>query len=118
MRTTRLDLAPSLRIWVRLILYSLQLTASLWLAYELRFDFVLSHQAQYERLIVLVWLVPVQLILLGLFQQLTPLLGYFSTPDLARIFHALTISVAIASGIWIFAGAGYSPPRSVMIIDF
>jgi FlaA1/EpsC-like NDP-sugar epimerase len=103
---------------VRLILYSLQLAASLWLAYELRFDFDLSHQAQSERLIVLAWLVPAQLIFLALFQQMTPLLGYFSTPDLARIFHALTLSALISLGVWVFAGAGYAPPRSVMIIDF
>ena len=42
MKTSRLDLSPALRIWVRLVLYTVQLVASLWLAYDLRFDFVLT----------------------------------------------------------------------------
>jgi FlaA1/EpsC-like NDP-sugar epimerase len=112
-----MDMPPALRIWVRLLLYASELAASLWLAYELRFDFMVGPVSGHERLVVLLWLVPLQLVLLALFHQLSPLLGYFSTPDLARMFYALIISAGVAMGVWLALGAGYAPPRSVILID-
>jgi FlaA1/EpsC-like NDP-sugar epimerase len=118
MNTQILDLSSRVRFWVLLLLYATELTASLWLAYELRFDFLVEAAFQKERLFVLCWLIPLQLILLGLFHQLNTLLGYFSTPDLARMFHALTISAIIALIVWIAWGAGFAPPRGVIALDF
>jgi FlaA1/EpsC-like NDP-sugar epimerase len=118
MKTHYFDMAQRNRFWVLLLLYMIELTASLWLAYELRFDFVIAPEFRDERLFVLFWLIPLQLVLLGLFQQLTPLLGYFSTPDLARMFHALFISSAIVLVVWIIWGEGYAPPRGVIALDF
>jgi FlaA1/EpsC-like NDP-sugar epimerase len=103
---------------VLLLVYALELTASLWLAYELRFDFAVEPKFQSERVFVLCWLIPVQLILLGLFHQLNTLLGYFSTPDLGRMFHALTISAVIALFVWTIWGEGTAPPRGVIGLDF
>jgi hypothetical protein len=117
MRTPLMDMPPALRISVRLLLYASELAASLWLAYELRFDFTVGPVSAQERLVVLLWLVPLQLVLLALFLQLSPLLGYFSTPDLARMFYSLVISAAMAMGAWLALGAGYAPPRSVILID-
>src|SRR5450631_4822229 len=101
MKTRYFDLVQRNRLWVLLVLYSIELTASLWLAYELRFDFMVDSHYREERLFVLFWLIPLQLLLLGLFQQLTPLLGYFSTPDLARMLQAMAISAIAVSAIWI-----------------
>jgi len=112
------DYSPPVRVWLLFLLCSAELTASLWMAYELRFDFVVPQAAQQERLVVLLWLVPMQLILLGLFQQFTAALGYFSTPDLARVFHALTIGSALAVLAWVVWGAGVAPPRGVIVLDF
>jgi len=106
------------RVWILLLFYAAELTASLWLAYELRFDFLVEPAFQQERLVVLLWLVPLQLVLLGLFHQLTPLLGYFSTPDLARMFHALLVGAAVAVLAWWGFGAGLVPPRGVIVGDF
>src|ERR1035441_11045887 len=114
MKTSRLLELPSrTRFWVLLFRSALELTASLWLAYELRFDFLVESKFQHERLFVLCWLIPLQLILLGLFPQLNTLLGYFSTPDLARMFYALTISAVIMVVIWGVWGEGAAPPRGV-----
>jgi FlaA1/EpsC-like NDP-sugar epimerase len=118
MKKFRLDLSPPKRFLVLLLLYAIELTASLWLAYDLRFDFMVEPAFYQERYFVLLWLVPLQLILLGLFHQLTPLLGYFSTPDLARMFHALFISSVITVIVWIAWGAGFAPPRGVIAMDF
>jgi len=118
MKLNLYDYSPPVRVWVLLCIYTSQLCASLWFAYELRFDFSMDSAAQQERLFVLIWLVPVELAMLALFHQLTPLLGYFSTPDLARIFHSLFISGAVAVVVWIFAGAGFAPPRGVIVMNF
>ena len=108
MKKFRLDLSPPKRLLVLLLLYASELAASLWLAYELRFDFTVDAASRQERYFVLLWLVPLQLVFLGLFHQLTPLLGYFSTPDLGRVFHALTISSIIAAIIWGVWGTGFA----------
>jgi len=113
-----LDLSAPTRFWVLLFVYAAELTASLWLAYELRFDFMVEPNFQKERLFVLCWLIPLQLLLLGLFHQLNTILGYFSTPDLARMFHALTISAVIAMVVWGVWGVGAAPPRGVIVLDF
>ena len=118
MKILRLELSPPLRFWLLLFVYALELTACLWLAYELRFDFMVEPQFQSERLFVLCWLVPLQLVLLGLFHQLNTLLGFFSTPDLARMFHALSISCIIAFVVWGIWGKGVAPPRGVIALDF
>lgn len=118
MKTHYFDLAQRNRFLVLLLLYTIELTASLWLAYELRFDFMVAPEFRAERLFVLFWLVPLQLIFLGLFQQLTPLLGYYSTPDLARMFHALTISSILVLIVWMLWGEGFAPPRGVIALDF
>jgi FlaA1/EpsC-like NDP-sugar epimerase len=118
MKKLRLDLSLPKRFALLFLFYALELTASLWLAYDLRFDFMVDPATYQERYFVLLWLVPLQLILLGLFHQLTPLLGYFSTPDLARMFHALFISSVIALIVWIVWGEGFAPPRGVIAMDF
>ena len=119
MKASRLlELSLRTRFWVLLFVYAAELTASLWLAYELRFDFMVEAKFQQERLFVLCWLIPLQLILLGLFHQFSTLLGYFSTPDLARMFHSLTISCLIALVVWGVWGAGFAPPRGVIVLDF
>ena len=118
MKINLFDYSPPVRIWILLLLYAVELFASLWLAYELRFDFMVEPAYQHERLFVLLWLVPLQLILLGVFHQLNALLGYFSTPDLARMFHALIISMLAAGAVWVIWGTGFAPPRGVIVLDF
>ena len=118
MKINLFEYSPPVRIWVLFMLYTAELCASLWMAYELRFDFMVDPASQQERLFVLIWLVPLQLLLLGLLHQLDSLLGYFSTPDLARMFHALTISMAGAIVVWLIWGTGFAPPRGVIVLDF
>jgi len=113
-----LELSPERRFALLLFLYASELTASLWLAYELRFDFVVDLSYQHERVFVLLWLIPLQLFLLSFFHQLRTLLEYFSTPDLARMFQALSISSLVAAAFWIWPGPGFTPPRGVIVLDF
>src|SRR4029077_16752232 len=85
MRLNIFDYPAPFRVWVLVVLYTIQLSASLWVAYEVRFDFMVDSAFQQERILVLLWLIPLEVVLLSLFHQLRPLLGYFSTPDLARM---------------------------------
>jgi FlaA1/EpsC-like NDP-sugar epimerase len=110
--------SPRTRALLLLVIYALELMASLWLAYELRFDFDVDDASRSQRIFVLLWLVPLELVLLGVFYQLTPLLGYFSTPDLSRVFHALAISALIALLGWLGLGITYAPPRGVIVMNF
>lgn len=118
MKLNIFDYSPPVRVWLLFLLYATELTASLWMAYELRFDFVVPEAMQHERFLVLLWLVPLQLILLGLFQQLNAALGFFSTPDLARMFHALTLASMVVVVVWIVGEPGFAPPRGVIVVDF
>src|SRR2546428_13338199 len=106
MKLNLFDYSPPVRVWLLLLLYATELAASLCMAYDLRFDFMVDPASQHERLIVLLRLVPLQLILLALFHQLTPLLGYFSPPDVARMCHAPTISAVAAMIAWVVWGGG------------
>jgi len=114
MKNFHLDFSPWQRQLLLLVLYTAELSASLWIAYDLRFDFAVDH----ERYFALLWLVPLQLTMLGMFHQLRPLLAYFSTPDLGRMFHALFISSVITLIVWITWGGGFAPPRGVIVMDF
>jgi FlaA1/EpsC-like NDP-sugar epimerase len=118
MKLNIFDYSAPFRVWMLIVLYTVQLAASLWVAYEVRFDFVVEAAFQHERIVVLLWLIPLEVILLALFHQLHPLLGYFSTPDLARVFHALFISTCIAGVVWYIWGEGYAPPRGVIALNF
>jgi len=118
MRLNLFDYSQSIRVWVLLLAYTAQLSASLWIGYELRFDFAVTPEAQAERLFVLCWLVPLEVLLLAVFHQLNSLLGYFSTPDLARMFHALFLSAILAGVVWLCVGAGFAPPRGVIVMNF
>jgi len=117
-KTVSLDASQSRRFMVLLLLYALELSASLWLAYALRFDFLVAPNYQQERFLVFLWLVPLQLVLLGAFRQLNTLLAFFSTPDLVRMFQALSIPSLVAVAVWLGWGQGYAPPRGVIVLDF
>jgi len=118
MKKFHLNFSPPQRLVLLLFLYSAELTASLWMAYDLRFDFVVDPASCQERYFVLIWLVPLQLVLLGIFYQLRPLLAYFSTPDLRRMFHALFFSLIVSLVVWMVWGEGFAPPRGVLAMDF
>ena len=118
------DLSNSapVRTLVLLALYATALAGSLWLAYELRFDFNVPADIdpvnfQSQRIVVLLWLVPLKLILLAALRQFAPLLSYFSVPDLSRLSYALGLSSVLLWGIRVQAGLIYGPPKGVILVD-
>ncbi len=98
--------------------YSAIFVVSLWVAYLLRFDFHISPQYRYELLLSYTWVLPLKLGLLFGFRQFAGLLSYFSTPDLWRIFCALSLGSLAIAVMWWLPLVEAVPPRSVIMADF
>jgi FlaA1/EpsC-like NDP-sugar epimerase len=99
-------------------LYVTALSLSLWLGFCLRFDFAIQPE-DYGRLITsLLWIIPLKLFLLYYFGQFKGLLGYFSIPDLHRLFGALGTAAVIEVFVWLLLHGQNMPPRGVILADF
>ena len=109
---------PILRTAVLLIIYTAISIVSLYMGFELRYDFVVPDDAQRLRLQVISWIVPLKLSLLVLFGQLGGLLTYFRMPDLYRILGALLLTSGIVLALRFIAGGAGCPPRGVILTDF
>ena len=106
------------RTIVLIVTYTVISTASLYIGFELRYDFILPDHAQRLRLEVLYWTIPLKLSLLVLFGHFSGLLTYFRLPDLSRIVGALSLNAVILLGIWFIADGEGCPPRGVILADF
>lgn len=101
-----------------LVAYAVILAASLYLAYEVRFDFSVPAEFQQDRLKWLKYVVLTKLVLLVLLRQTGSVLRYFSIPDLLRIGVAMAAaSVLMIASRWLHGGT-YIIPRGVMLVDF
>jgi FlaA1/EpsC-like NDP-sugar epimerase len=106
------------RVTVLTLGYTAIITLSLFLAYELRFDFRMP-TSEIDRLgRVFWWLIPLKIVLLLLFRQFEGLLSYFSVPDLRRILYANAVASAILVFVWFYTHGAYAPPRGVILADF
>jgi FlaA1/EpsC-like NDP-sugar epimerase len=98
--------------------YTAILSLSLWLAYQIRFDFGVPADLKTTLPFVILWVVAFKLVLLFLFGQYSGILTYFSVPDLQRIFIALAVgSFGMGLVRWT-EGVMAAPPRGVIVIDF
>lgn len=97
--------------------YTAGLSVSLWLAFQLRFDFAVAPEYLVHFDWMLVSLVAVKLILLLILGQFGSLLSYFGFHDLGKILAVCAISAALALAVWFTAGLPYAPPRAVIVTD-
>jgi len=104
---------------------------SLWFAYELRFageDAGAQHQAAeaylyLQRPHALLWLIPLKVLLLGLWGQFRGVFYYFRLPDAFRMGLALFTATVVALLIAAVFGTGqptetFDVPRGVLLVDF
>ncbi|HXJ72375.1 MAG TPA: polysaccharide biosynthesis protein, partial [Candidatus Dormibacteraeota bacterium] len=104
---------------VRLVLaYVAALLGSLWLSYQLRFDFAVPEDTERTFLLVFGWVISFKLVCLWRFRQFDVLLDYFSVPDFSRLFWVLFAMCLVVLGVSTHLGSDYAPPRSVVLIDF
>ena len=107
----------NLRALLLLSLYSAVLAGSLYLAFQLRFDFDPSPYWQRYPLGLLLTL-GVTLPLLWVFGQFRSLLSFFGVPDLGRILTATGVANLTMLLVWYTGSAEITPPRAVIILNF
>lgn len=101
-----------------IVLYVLTLAVCRYVAYEIRFDFLVPLEFQQERLFSLALTLPIKLGFLLLFRQFGSLLTYFSVPDLLRIALAMASANAVSYLLRYGIDPGVLTPRGVVLIDF
>jgi FlaA1/EpsC-like NDP-sugar epimerase len=94
------------------------LAGSLWLGYQLRFDFAVPREVEEVALWASLWVVGLKLFCLWRFRQFQVLLKYFSISDFTSLFWALFTSSLFVYGISSHLGWAHAPPRSVVVADF
>lgn len=125
----------AVKICSLILVYTFIACFSLWLAYQLRFDFFIDGRAsdsEYRDRIpyVILWVALLKLITLFFIRQYSGLISYFGTPDIVRIAKALVVTSAIIGVIRIAivnyympiqepqVASYYVPSRGIILIDF
>jgi FlaA1/EpsC-like NDP-sugar epimerase len=102
--------------------YVVLLMACLWFSYELRFDFKVDPDWQTPRLVQMIWVVPLELILLYIFGQFRGFLSYFRLPDLLRLAWAFGVTSVSLVALWLvfnhYQRDHAVPPRAVIVMNF
>ncbi len=125
MKLSSIKLSRLERQLLLLFVYTVVLSLSFLLAYQIRFEFVVPNE--YQRHYVRIWavVVIVKLLCLWLFGQFASLLTYFSLPDLRRVALATVLPFV---GLLAWWELGWAPlntpathlptvPRGVIIVD-
>jgi FlaA1/EpsC-like NDP-sugar epimerase len=112
------DAAHNRRTALLASIYAAVICASLYLAYELRFDFIVPEPQQQERMRLLPVVVGVKVIALIAARQLGTLLTYFSIPDLIRLFWAMGASSILLLLPRVTGISEFGVPRGVVLADF
>src|SRR5437016_4738559 len=105
------DVAPLRRIAFLAAIYVGIASFSFYLAYELRFDFLVPEVMQQERVRLLAFVVGVKLVALICARQLASLMTYFSIPDLLRLFWAMGAASGMLLLVRLMAGQMFAVPR-------
>lgn len=105
------------RSLVALVAYCVILTASFYVAYEIRFDFTVPPEFQQERLRLIKYAVLIKVILLVLSRQVGSVLRYFSIPDVLRIGGSMAVASAVLFVPRLVSAPGYIFPRGVLLAD-
>jgi len=117
MGTSFWDLDKHRRVFTLTVAYAMVLAASLYLAYELRFDFLVPDNFQAGRLMVLLVVVGIKLFALLWMRQLDTMVTYFSVPDLVRIVLAMAAAAVILMVLRSINTPVVFVPRGVLLID-
>src|SRR5260221_13629727 len=94
------------------------LAGSLWLGYEVRFNFAVPEDTERTFPLVCAWLVAFKLLCLWRLRQFDAFLGYFSLPDFSRLAWVLFATSLLAFGVSTQLGSDYAPPRGVVLGGF
>jgi FlaA1/EpsC-like NDP-sugar epimerase len=111
--------AGSRRIVALALIYGGIAAVSFYLAYEIRFDFLIPENFQQERLRLIGLAVALKILALIATRQLGSMVAYFSIPDLMRMFWGMVVASALLFCVRFFGtGDLVGPPRGVLLTDF
>ena len=99
-------------------LYSAAMGASIWLAYQLRFDFNVEADLRGTFVEIILAVVAIKLLSLLIFRQFDTLLSYFGLADAQRMLLAMGAADLLLLVIRLAKGVTIGPPRSVILTDF
>lgn len=101
-----------------LAIYGFALIVSLWLSYQLRFDFHVGLREYAEFVRCLPWIILPQLMLLIWRAQLRGLMSYFSLPEVRRTGSALGLALGVQAVLAFLSRGRLVPLSSVVLIQF
>jgi FlaA1/EpsC-like NDP-sugar epimerase len=103
---------------VLLAAYALICALCRYVAYELRFDFIVPQEYQVGRITSIAINLPLKLGCLYLFGQFSTMLSYFSLPDLVRLAGAMLSANVVSYLVWGALFDTVITPRGVVLVDF
>jgi FlaA1/EpsC-like NDP-sugar epimerase len=106
------------RILAILLVYSVELGAAFWLAYELRWDFAIPEIYRRQLLLLIVPVVLCKLVVLNAHGQFRSILSYFGLADLGGVVVAMGFQSALMLLLWYVSSITAAPPRGVILMDF
>jgi len=98
--------------------YGIIITISFYLAYEVRFDFIVPASYQRDRLHYIVPVVVLKLAALFLAGQFGSVMTYFSIPDLLKLVWSTTAASAVLIIFRLPGWPWFLPPRGVLLVDY
>ena len=105
------------RYIVRFFIYIIVLVAATFLAYGLRFDFVIPIEHQLHIRKIWFWVWPLKIAALAIAGQFSSLLSFFSIPDLKRLCLGTGIVTAGLLMMWSINDVVHHMSRGAIILD-
>jgi len=115
--TIQHSLAMLGRIILLLVAYGGVLFLSLLGSFLLRFDFHVPVEFWPRFWSSVLWMVPLKLVLLGLFGQFRSLLTFFSLPDAKMLAWAMGLAALVSFAVWFITQGTEIVPRGVIVTD-
>ncbi len=93
------------------------LLGSLWLGYQIRFDFVIPPETKQTFPLIFAWVIGFKIFCLWRFRRFEVLLGTFNISESSRLFWALFVPSLFIFAVSHQFGSDFAPPRSVVLTD-
>jgi len=100
-----------------IVLYSLVLLLSFWIACQLRFDFRPPAKEMRMFWLYAAWMVPLKLLLLLGHRHFSGLLSHFNVFEVRQMATVLGLAILAEMLVWHVSGGAVAPGRSVLVID-
>ena len=91
---------------------------SLWLAYELRYDFAVPPEEHIAMKRLGLVIIPLQLGCLMWRRQVVGLLSYFDLPEIKQLVWSLGLAAGVQLLVWHLTDGSFMPARSIIVMNF